>query len=58
MTKEDIIAKLMRMTWSSLESHLPYISTRKDKPYIGNRNDQKKIIKEYIEQFNLLSKLL
>lgn len=56
--KEKIIAQLMKMTWDSLSSHLPYISKGVRNKYMGSVRDQKKIIREYIEQLNLLSKLL
>ena len=56
--KDETIAQLMRLTWSSLDSHLQYISTDSKNPVLGGRKTQKKFVKEYIEMLNLLNKLL
>jgi hypothetical protein len=56
--KDETIAKLMRLTWSSLDSHLYYISTNSKNPVLGGKKTQKKFVKEYIEMLNLLNKLL
>ena len=56
--KEEIIAKLMRLTWSSLDSHLDYISSNVKNQYMGDKKTQKKFVKEYLEMLSLLGKLL
>lgn len=58
MKKDEIVAKLMVLTWSSLSSHLPYISENVTNQYMGSRKEQKKIVKEYVVMLDLLSKLL
>lgn len=58
MKKDEIVAELMIKTWDSLQSHLPYISKGVRNKYMGSVQDQKKIIRDYIAQLGLLSKLL
>jgi len=58
VNKDETIAKLMRLTWSSLDSHLDYMTTKSKNPILGTKSFQKKTVKEYIEMLNLLNKLL
>ena len=48
----------MRLTWSSLDSHLDYISSNIKNQYMGDKKTQKKFVKEYLEMLSLLGKLL
>lgn len=54
MNKAKAIERLMRLSWSSLESHLKYtyINTTEGK------NFHRKCVREYTEMLELLSKLL
>lgn len=58
MKKDEIISKLMIMTWDSLQSHLPYITQETNNSAIKDIKTQKKIVKDYVLQIELLSKLL
>ena len=52
--KEKKIERLIRLVWSSLESHLKYTHSHTSE----GRNFHKKCVKEYSEQIKLLSELL
>lgn len=56
--KEKIIAQLMKMTWDSLSSHLPYISENTNNSAIKDKKTQKKIVRDYISMLEMLGKLL
>ena len=56
--KDEIIATLIRMTFSSLDSHLDYMTTKSNNKLLGGKKTQKKFVKEYIEMLNLLNQLL
>lgn len=58
INKDEIVVKLIRSVWSSLDSHLDYTTVNVKNQYMGDRKQQKRFVKEYIEQLNNLSKLL
>ena len=58
VNKDEILAKLIRMTWSSMDSHLDYTSVNVRNQYMGDRKTQKRFVREYAEMISLLCKLL
>lgn len=56
--KRKKIEKLMRMTWSSLESHLAFTYSKKLPSTYESNLFHVKCVKDYSEQIKLLSELL
>lgn len=53
-TREELIERAIRLTYSSLESHLRYTH----KKSAEGKTFHKKCVKEYGEQINILAELL